>query len=451
MTDLYPLALKLDGRLVLVVGGGSVATRRVPALLAAGARVRLVSPSVTPALRGLADAGRLEWIERRFEEADIQGVWLIQVAVDDPGAAAEISRLAQERQIFCVRADDRHAASAWTPAVTRHGPVTVAVLAGGDPRRAMSVRDQLADLLAATAIAPMGAEQAEHTHPSAPAGTTTARPAEVDGAAPGATGGGAASASDSVGAGLPARGDAVKGTVALVGGGPGDPELITVKGRRLLNAADVVVADRLAPGLLLDELRPEVELIDVAKLPYGPAAQQDEINRILVDRARQGLFVVRLKGGDPYVFGRGGEEAIACAEAGVAVMVVPGVTSAIAVPAVAGVPVTHRGVTHDFTVVSGHLAPDDPGSLVNWPALAKLNGTLIILMGLRQLPSIVDTLVANGRDAATPAAIVQEGTTQYQHVVRGKLADLPTLADGLRPPAIVVIGEVVSTLEGLEH
>jgi uroporphyrin-III C-methyltransferase/precorrin-2 dehydrogenase/sirohydrochlorin ferrochelatase len=151
------------------------------------------------------------------------------------------------------------------------------------------------------------------------------------------------------------------------------------------------------------------------------------------------------------VFGRGGEEAIACAEAGVAVTVVPGVTSAIAVPAMAGVPVTHRGVTHDFTVVSGHLAPGDPGSLVNWPAMAKLSGTLVILMGLRQLASIVDTLVAGGRDPATPAAIVQEGTTQYQHVVRGKLADLPTMSNGLRPPAIVVIGEVVSALEGHQH
>jgi uroporphyrin-III C-methyltransferase/precorrin-2 dehydrogenase/sirohydrochlorin ferrochelatase len=432
MTDLYPLALRLDGRLVLVAGGGSVATRRVPALLAAGARVRLVSPSVTPALRGLADAGRLEWIERRFEAADIQGVWLIQVAVDDPDAAAEISRAAQQRQIFCVRADDRHAASAWTPAVTRHGPVTVAVLAGGDPRRAVAVRDQLAELLATTAAQGGGAVPA----------------AQGGGAGPAAQGGGAVPAGGTAAFG---EVEAVKGSVALVGGGPGDPELITVKGRRLLNSADVVVADRLAPGMLLDELRPEVELVDVAKLPYGPAAQQEEINRILIDRARRGLFVVRLKGGDPFVFGRGGEEAIACAEAGVAVTVVPGVTSAIAVPAMAGVPVTHRGVTHDFTVVSGHLAPGDPGSLVNWPAMAKLSGTLVILMGLRQLASIVDTLVAGGRDPATPAAIVQEGTTQYQHVVRGKLADLPTMSNGLRPPAIVVIGEVVSALEGHQH
>jgi uroporphyrin-III C-methyltransferase/precorrin-2 dehydrogenase/sirohydrochlorin ferrochelatase len=395
VTDLYPLALRLDGRQVLVVGGGSVATRRVPALVAAGAVVRLVSPVLTPALRGLADAGRISWVPREFTESDLDGVWLVQVAVDDTDAASRISDAAEQRRIFCVRADDRHSASAWTPAVTRNGPVTVAVLAGGDPRKAMAVRDRIASLLA------------------------------VD--------------SDTVDS-------SVKGTVALVGGGPGDPELITVKGRRLLAAADVVVADRLAPGLLLDELRPEVELVDVAKLPYGPAAAQEEINRILVERARAGRFVVRLKGGDPYVFGRGGEELLACAQAGVPVIVVPGISSALAVPAAAGIPVTHRGVTHDFTVISGHLAPDDPESLVDWSALARMRGTLVILMGLKNLPAIVATLVEHGRAADTPAAIVQEGTTPDQLVVRGRLAELPTLADGLRPPAIVVIGDVVDVL-----
>ncbi|HCU48596.1 MAG TPA: uroporphyrinogen-III C-methyltransferase [Micromonosporaceae bacterium] len=417
MSDLYPLALRLDGRRVLVVGGGSVATRRVPALIAAGARVRLVSPALTPALQGIAEAGRLEWTDRVFREADLEGVWLVQVAIDDHNAAEEISRLAEERRIFCVRADDRHAASAWTPAVTRHGAVTVAVLAGGDPRLAMAVRDRIAAHLEA-------GDLSSRVRPS------LAQPPDAEMEALG-----------EYSAAVPET-----GTVALVGGGPGDPELITVKGRRLLNKADVVVADRLAPGLLLDELRPEVEVIDVAKLPYGPAAQQEEINRILIDRAQKGLFVVRLKGGDPFVFGRGGEEAMACAEAGVLVTVVPGVSSAIAVPAAAWIPVTHRGVAHDFTVVSGHLAPDDPGSLVDWPALARMRGTLVILMGLRHLTSIVDSLVANGRDPETPAAIIQEGTTQHQHRVLGHLSTLPTLSAGLRPPAIVVIGDVVSVL-----
>lgn len=395
VSELYPLGLRLDGLPVLVVGGGAVATRRVPALLAAGARVRLVAPELTPALRGLADAERLDWAPRAFTEDDVEGVWLVQVAVDDPEAAQRVSAAAAARRIFCVRADDRHAATAWTPAVARHGAVTVAVLAGGEPKKAMAVRDRVAELLATDA------ETVSESY---------------------------------------------RGTVALVGGGPGDPELITVKGRRLLAAADVVVADRLAPGLLLDELRPEVELVDVAKLPYGPAAQQEEINRILVEGAKAGRFVVRLKGGDPYVFGRGGEEVLACAEAGVSVTVVPGVTSAISVPAAAGVPVTHRRVAHEFTVVSGHIPPDHPDSLVDWPALARLRGTLVVLMGLKNLPAITATLLAHGRPADTPAALVQEGTTAHQQAVRGTLAELPTLAEGFRPPAIVVVGDVVGVL-----
>ena len=295
--------------------------------------------------------------------------------------------------MFCVRADDRHAATAWTPAVTRHGPVTVAVLGGGEPRRAMAVRDRIRAML---------------DQPGAESGRSTA------------------------------------GTVALVGAGPGDPELITVRGRRLLAEADVVVADRLAPGLLLDELRLDAELIDASKIPYGPAAAQEEINRILVDRARAGKRVVRLKGGDPYVFGRGGEEAQACASAGVPVLVVPGVTSAVAAPAAAGIPVTHRGVEHEFVVVSGHLPPGDPASLVDWAALGRLRGTLCILMGLRNLAGIVDALTRHGRPADTPAAVVQDGTTGAQRVLRAPLTELPDrVAEAeLRPPAVVVIGAV---------
>jgi uroporphyrin-III C-methyltransferase/precorrin-2 dehydrogenase/sirohydrochlorin ferrochelatase len=414
--QLYPLGLRLDGRRAVVVGGGTVATRRVPALLAAGADLLVVSPSLTPALRGQADAGQLTWRPRRFTASDLDGAWLVQVAVDDPAAAAEVSAAANERRIFCVRADDRHAATAWTPAVTRYGPVTVAVLAGGDPRRAVAVRDGIAGRLA------------DGTLPAAPPG----EPADPVGPA---------------GAGGPPRRRV--GTVALVGAGPGDPELITVRGRRLLAAADVVVADRLVPGLLLDELPPEVELVDAAKLPYGPARAQDEINRILVDRARAGAAVVRLKGGDPYLFGRGGEELLACAAAGIPVTVVPGVTSALAVPAAAGIPVTHRGVAHEVVVVSGHLPPGHPDSLVSWPELARLRGTLVILMGMKHLPEIVATLLAHGRPPATPAAVVADGTTPQQRAVRTTLRELPARASQLAPPAVVVIGDVVGI--GMEH
>lgn len=411
----YPLGLRLAGRRVVVVGGGIVATRRVPALLDADADVLLVAPELTPALRAHADAGRLRWQRRRFVADDLDGAWLVQVAVDDPDAAAAISAVADERRIFCVRADDRVAATAWTPAVTRQGPVTVAVLGGGDPRRAMAVRDAVRDLLAAGSgrLAP----------PPADAGSGGAVP--------------------------PVRPTRCGGQVALVGAGPGDPELITVKGRRLLTEAEVVVTDRLVPGLLLDELGPEVELVDAAKIPYGPARTQEEINRILVDRALAGKAVVRLKGGDPYVFGRGGEELLACAGAGVPVTVVPGVTSAVAAAAGAGVPVTHRAVAHEFTVVSGHVPPDSSDSMVRWEHLAGLRGTLVILMGLKNLAAISATLVANGRPAQTPAVVVQEGTTDAQRTIRSTLGVVAAdvAAAGLRPPAVVVVGDVVGALD----
>ncbi|MFF5181766.1 uroporphyrinogen-III C-methyltransferase [Micromonospora sp. NPDC000316] len=407
-TSPYPLGLRLDGRRVVVVGGGAVATRRVPALLDAGADVLLVAPELTPALRARADAGRLRWVPRRFAPEDLDGAWLVQVAIDDPIAAESVSVAAAERRIFCVRADDRTAATAWTPAVTRHGPVTVAVLGGGNPRRAMTVRDAIRDLL--------GARQGPQLTPAAEEGS------------------------------LPNVGG---GRVALVGAGPGDPELITVRGWRLLTEADVVVADRLVPGLLLDELRPDVELVDASKIPYGPSRAQEEINQILVDRALAGAVVVRLKGGDPYVFGRGGEELLACAAAGVPVTVVPGVTSSIAAPAAAGIPVTHRGVAHEFTVVSGHLAPDAPASLVRWEALAGLRGTLVILMGLKNLAAIAATLIAHGRPPETPAAVVQEATTGAQRVLRSTLDAVAAdaLAADVRPPAVVVVGDVVGALD----
>jgi uroporphyrin-III C-methyltransferase/precorrin-2 dehydrogenase/sirohydrochlorin ferrochelatase len=357
---------------------------------------------LSPALHDLAAAGRVDWLARRFEPADIDGAWLVQVAVDDPVAAAAVSDAARERRVFCVRADDRHAATAWTPAVARHGPVTVAVLGGGDPRRAVAVRDAIRDRLSRGTLLPDDAEQ-----------------------------------------GTPPRG------VALVGSGPGDPELITVRGRRLLAAADVVVADRLVPGLLLDELRPEVELVDASKIPYGPSRTQEEINRILVERATQGRFVVRLKGGDPYLFGRGGEEVQACVAAGVPVTVVPGVTSALAVPAAAGIPVTHRGVAHELAVVSGHLPPSHPESLVDWAALARLRGTLCVMMGLKNLPAITATLLEHGRAASTPAAVIAEGTTTRQRTIRGHLDTIAAQASaaGIRAPAIVIVGGVVDVLD----
>ncbi|MFG3442301.1 uroporphyrinogen-III C-methyltransferase [Nonomuraea sp. NPDC047897] len=399
----YLLGLRLSGRRVLVVGGGRVAQRRVPALLEAGAVVTLVSPSVTPALDDLIAAGRVTWHSRPYEVGDCDGAWLVQACTDERSVNTAVAAEAEAKHIWCVRADDKDSSAAWTPASGKVDEITVAVTAGGDPRRAAGIRDAVVGALRD--------------------GTVDAR----------------RSRTKPVG-------------VALVGGGPGDPGLITVRGRQLLAQADVVVADRLAPRALLDELAPDVELIDAAKVPYGRSLAQEAINDVLIDRARQGKFVVRLKGGDPFVFGRGGEEMIACARAGIPVLVVPGITSAVAVPAAAGVPVTHRGVSQEFHVVSVHVAPDDPQSTVDWPAMARSEGTLVLLMGVERLSKVTEALLRDGRSPETPVMVVQDGTLPTQRAV---VAPLSTVADrvsaaGIRPPAIIIVGDVVRVGQEVE-
>ncbi|MEU9831019.1 uroporphyrinogen-III C-methyltransferase [Streptosporangium sp. NPDC048047] len=392
----YLLGLRLSGRRVLVVGGGRVAQRRVPALLDAGALVTVISPEVTHALDDLIAAGRVIWEARPYEVGDLDGAWLVQACTDDRAVNAAVAAEAEAKRIWCVRADDREASAAWTPARGRVDEIDVAVTAGGDPRRAAGIRDAVVTALRD--------------------GTIDAR-----------------------------RGRTKPVGVALVGGGPGDPSLITVRGRQLLAQADVVVADRLAPRALLDELPPDVELIDAAKVPYGRSMLQEEINGLLVEHAKQGRFVVRLKGGDPFVFGRGGEELLACAREGIPVIVVPGITSPVAVPAAAGVPVTHRGVSQEFHVVSVHVPPGDPRSTVDWPNLAGSNGTLVLMMAVERIGIIAETLIHEGRSPETPVMVVQDGTLPTQRALHATLSTVAerVTASGIRPPAIVIVGDVV--------
>ncbi|GAA2052752.1 uroporphyrinogen-III C-methyltransferase [Catenulispora yoronensis] len=396
-TPVYPAALRLAGRRAVVIGGGPVAQRRVLGLLEAQAEVLVVAPEATPALEALADGGEVRWEARPYRDGDLAQAWYAVAAADDPAVNAAVAREAEAGRVFCSRADSAEDSTAWTPAVGRHDGVTVAVIGGGDPRRAVDLRDGVLEGLRAGTLA------APHHR----------------GRTPG---------------------------VALVGGGPGDPDLITVRGRRLLAEADVVVADRLGPRGLLDELASDVEIIDASKIPYGRALAQEAINEVLIERAKAGKFVVRLKGGDPFVFGRGFEEVLACAEAGVPCSVVPGITSSISVPALAGIPVTHRGVAHEFTVVSGHVAPDHPKSLVDWAALGRMTGTLVILMGIERIAAISATLIAHGRDPETPVAVVQEGTLPGERRVRTTLGlvEAAVAEAGIRPPAIVVVGPVVA-------
>jgi uroporphyrin-III C-methyltransferase/precorrin-2 dehydrogenase/sirohydrochlorin ferrochelatase len=397
MTDPHPYlaGLVLAGRKVVVVGGGHVAQRRVPTFLAAGAEVTLVSPEVTPALEGLA--GELTLLLRDFTESDLDGAWYVVAVTDDPAVNARVAAAAEARHTFCVRADDALGGSAWTPAVGHHGSVTVGVLGNREPRKSAALRD---DIVTALRDGHLTATDAHDRSPG----------------------------------------------VVLVGGGPGEPDFVTVAARHALASADVVVADRLAPRELLDELGPHVELIDVAKLPRGRSASQDAINEVIVARARAGKRVVRFKGGDSFVFGRGFEELLACAAADVPVTVVPGLTSALSVPARVGIPVTHRGVAHEFTVISGHLPPGHPDSLVAWDAVARMRGTVVLLMAVDNAPAIAATLVEGGRPADTPVAVIVDGTMPTERTV---LSTLGALADDLAthrvvPPAIIVVGEVVA-------
>jgi len=231
-----------------------------------------------------------------------------------------------------------------------------------------------------------------------------------------------------------------------VGGGPGDPELISVAGRKALMGADLVVADRLAPRELLADLPSDTEIVDVAKLPRGRSTTQEQINQIIVEAALAGRRVARFKGGDSFVFGRGYEEVLACREAGVPVTVIPGISSPLAVPAMVGIPVTHRGVTHDLTIVSGHLPPGHPDSLVQWGALAALRGTIVLMMAVENAPMIAEVLLRGGRDASTPTAIICDGTMPTERTVLttlGELAESIT-SERVQPPAIIVIGEVLA-------
>jgi uroporphyrin-III C-methyltransferase/precorrin-2 dehydrogenase/sirohydrochlorin ferrochelatase len=414
--DPYLLGLRLEGRRVLVVGGGGVASRRIPALLDAGAEVLLVSPKVAASLEDLAAAGRIRWAARGYQPGDSAGAWLICACTDDPAVNAAVAAAAEAQRTWYVRADDAGQSAAWTPASGRAGDVRVGVLSTDpehrDPRHSAAIRDAVVTGL-------------------------------QSGRLPGGHGG---AGSPLVRGGIPGGRPPGVGRVAIIGGGPGDPGLITVRGRELLAEADVVLTDRLAPRSLLDELRDDVEIIDAGKIPHGRAMAQEHINAALVSHAQAGRFVARLKGGDPFVFGRGAEEVLACLRAGVPVTVVPGVTSAVGVPASAWIPVTHRGVAQEFHVVSVHVAPGDERSTVNWELLGGSSGTLVLLMAVERLGAVAEELLRYGRSPDTPVSVIADGTLPTQRTINSTLEQVESrvTAEGVRPPAIVVVGDVVN-------
>lgn len=398
------LFLDLQGRKVLVVGGGPIGTRRAHSMLASGAHVTVVAPEVTDELAVTAHAGdpALTWHARPFTPHDLAGCWLVHIATGDRAVDAAVANAAEAAGVWAIVASDHRSSPAWMSAATEAvDGVRVAVSAGGDPVRAQQVRDDItAGLRDGTLLGPRRR----------------------------------------------VRGTA--GRVWLVGAGPGDPDLLTVRARRVLRLADMVLSDHLIPAAMLDALPAGVHVVDVGKRAGAHAMAQGQINDLLVALASEGKFVVRLKGGDPFVFGRGGEEALACIAAGIPVEVVPGITSAIAVPAATGIPVTHRGVADAFTVVSGHLGWDSISDHVGAPDPTR---TIVILMGMRALEDIAQGFVASGWDPATPVAVIAQGWTQAQRMATGTLATITNDASvqQLGAPAIIVVGSVATLHEQL--
>ena len=458
----YPVFLDLRGRRAVVIGGGAVAEQKVLGLMSAGAHVTVVSPETTPRLAELAAAGGIDLRRRAYRSGDLAGAWLAIAGTDDRAANARVRAEAEREGVLLNAVDDLDHCSFIAPAIHREGDITVAVSTSGkSPALAARLRQRVARL-----VGPAEARLCEllgELRPELAARVPDARARtalwyrivdsdviefvrrddnegarrlidELMNEAPPVHGQGRA-------AGLPA-------TVYLVGAGPGDPGLITARGLEILRSADVVVYDRLVATSLVAEAPLAAERVFVGKRPHGGSADlaQDEINALLIERARRGLTVVRLKGGDPFVFGRGAEECEALHVAGVPFHVVPGVTSAVAVPAAAGIPLTHRRLASAFAVVTGHEC--EGVSSLDWEALARVP-TLVVLMGLSALPEITARLLAHGADPDTPAAAIASGTLPAQRTVIGTLATLAARVEeeGLEPPATVVIGEVVRVRE----
>lgn len=389
------LGISLAGRDVLMVGGGRVAARRLARFLAEGARPRVVAPQLHDDTARLVVEQGLVWEARRFERDDLAGAWLVHVATGDPAIDRGVAESCEDARILCIDASDGERGSARLTAQTELGDVSIGVTstAGADPRRSVAVRDAITELVG-------------------------------DGRLP-----------------LRRRRAARIGRVDLVGGGPGPIDLMTIRARRLIAEADVLVIDRLGPAAeIVAEADAEVEVIDVGKAPGRHPVPQEEINGIIVARAREGRRVVRLKGGDPFVFGRGGEEMSACLAAGIPVEVTPGISSAVAVPQAAGIPVTHRGTAGAFHVVNGQ-GPIGRGTL---SALADPLVTTVVLMGVASLARLVEAALAQGASAERPVAFVESGHTPQQRTTRTTLAraveDAATV--GLCNPAVIVIGEV---------
>ncbi len=451
----FPIFLTLQGASVLVVGGGRVAERRVERLIRSGARVRLVSPRLTDRLRAWAEEGRLDWSPRPFDPGDVtERLRLVFAATDSDSVNRRVAERARASRVPVNVADRRALCDFALPAIVDRSPLQVAVgSGGGSPLLARLVRARIETVLPSGlgALADWVSRHRGRVRESLSDGEARRRLWEEVLEGP---------IGERVLAGQPEQAAGMLqqwlrnrtareasgrlGEVYLVGAGPGDPDLLTLRALRLMQRADVVLHDRLvAPGIL-ELVRREAERVDVGKREGHHPVSQERIQQIMVERARAGQRVLRLKGGDPFLFGRGGEEIAHLAAEGIPFQVVPGVTAASGCAAYAGIPLTHRDHAQLCVLATGHRQRDGRLDLP-WDAMARPRQTLVFYMALHTLPRVAEQLRAHGLPSETPVAVVHRGTWTEQRVVEGTLGDIAVRVGeaGIRPPALVFVGEVV--------
>jgi len=448
--DYLPIFADLKQRPVLVVGGGDVAARKVSLLQRVGAEIRIVAQSLSPELEQQRQQGRVLWLGKTFDPQQLDDVFLAIAATDDNALNAAVFAEADKRRVLANVVDDQPRCSFIFPSIIDRSPLVVAVSSSGQaPVLARLLREKLEALLPAS-LGQMaqvaGRWRGQVKQRLASIGerrrfwenTFGGRFATL------VANGQTAQAERQLEQDLHrfAAGDeGTQGEIALVGAGPGDVGLLTLRGLQVMQQADVVLYDHLVSGEILDLVRRDAERICVGKRAGAHSVIQEETNRLLVELAQQGKRVVRLKGGDPFIFGRGGEELQVAAAAGIPFQVVPGVTAAAGATAYAGIPLTHRDHAQSVTFITGHCRPDGDG--LDWADLARARQTLAIYMGTMKAADISQRLIAHGRDAATPVAVISRGTRADQQVQIGTLEQLEYLAQRAPLPALLVIGEVV--------
>jgi uroporphyrin-III C-methyltransferase / precorrin-2 dehydrogenase / sirohydrochlorin ferrochelatase len=446
----FPVFLDLHGAPVLIVGGGVIAARKLLLLEQAGASVTVVSPTATAGIAERAKQGGLRLLSRRFEPTDVAGMRIVIAATGEPDVNAAVAAAARAAGIPVNVVDDAALSTFIVPAIVDRSPLVVAISSGGvAPMLARRVRTLIEALLDESwgRLALFAEDWRERIRGGIADLAARRRFYDwlLDGPVASSVRAGREADADRLLEGqLIAKHSQLAGSVTLVGAGPGDPELLTLRAQRALQEADVILTDRLVSPQVLARARRDAEVIDVGKTPGGHGTRQDRINRMLVVEARRGRRVVRLKGGDPFVFGRGGEELEYLERHGIAFEVVPGITAALACAAYAGIPLTHRDHAQGLQFVTAHCR--ESLDAIDWPGLARPGQTLAFYMGVAELDSIRKRLLAAGLAPATPAALVENGTRQNQRVVVTELAALPEAAHihSVESPSMLFVGDVAA-------